>query len=230
MPLVLVLALVVLGMMLFESTYSSASAPVAVQVPIFSNQSVLVSVPASSNITLLSVHGGQYSVGVSQVLRGEELTFSPDSSNGTYSMMVNVSSPSTTSILIMESNGVLQTLVKNVTSSGNMLLNISITVSPQITTGSEWNPLSGFIGLGLKFGGLNLDTTDVMAIFLVLSVSIIGLGIRFSQKMLFFGLALLSLLGIVAVGVLGVGLVLGGYVLSFFAVRSYFGRLGKRNV
>jgi hypothetical protein len=225
---VLVFVLAILGAMILSQSHSAyAGGPVTVRVSIFSNQSMQIVVPASSNLTLLSLRGEQYNVGVTYGPRTNVLTFSPSSSNGTYSMLVNVSSPSPTNVLVMQTSGGVQTLAKNVTSGDSILLNLSVSVSPEINSGPSWNPLSGFIGLGLSFGGLSLDTTDIFAIFLGISLLVIGLGVKFSQKFVFVGLSFLSLVGVAAVGILGVGLVLGLYVLSFFAVKSCYSKAYK---
>jgi hypothetical protein len=226
----LVCTIVAFAILFPQSIVSSAAAPVAVQVSIYSNQSVVVVVPPASNISLLSVTGNQYNVGVTNGIRSNILTFSPTASNGTYSVLLNVSSDQSTYATIMQSTGVIQTLVKNVTSSGNLLVNLSVTVTEQVSSGVAWNALSGFLGLGLNLGGVNLDTTDVLAIFLGISLTIIGLGANFNQKFLFVGLFLLSILGIVAVGIIGVGLTLGAYILSFVAIKSYYRFLDKRDV
>ncbi len=223
----IICAIAIVGMLVSQSFLSTATTPTNVQVSISSNQSVDVVVPSSSNLTLLSVTGGQYNLKTIDEPSGNQLTFSP-STNGTYSVSVNVSSVATTSILILQSTGVLQTLLKNVTASGVTLLNLSITVLPSTASGSTWNPLSGFIGLGFSFGGINLSTSDVLAIFLGISLLIMGLGVRYNQKLLFVGLFILSLVGIATVGILGVAVAAGGYVFSFFAIRYYYRALDKR--
>jgi hypothetical protein len=226
------LALLSLAILMSAIPASSASAPVSVPVSISSNESLQVIVPTSSNITVISLTGGPYNVGISNGARENKLVFSPNSPNSqndTYSMLLNVSSYGSNSVMVMQSStsGILS-LVKNFTAQGNMILNLSITVTPGLQSPSSWNALSGFLGFGLNLGGVNLDTTDVLAIFAGMAILVIGLGAKFSQKFIFFGLFLLSLVGIVAIGILGIGLVFGLYITSFYAVRYYYGALQKR--
>jgi hypothetical protein len=223
----IICAIVIVGILVSQSFLSTAATPTNVRVTISANQSLDVIVPSSSNLTLLSVTGGQYNLKTIYEPSGNELTFSP-STNGTYSVLVNVSSVAVTGILIEQTTGVLLTLLKNVTASGVTLLNLSITVLPPSASGSTWNALSGFIGLGFSFGGVNLSTSDFLAIFLGFSLLVMGLGVKYNQKLLFVGLIILSLVGIATVGILGVAVVAGGYVSSFFAIRYYYRALDKR--
>ena len=84
----------------------------------------------------------------------------------------------------------------------------------------------GFTGISL--GGITLDATDVLVIFALFAVALIGIGTKYSQKMLYGGFFFLALLGMIAVGILVVGVIIGIYVAGFAVIRSLFGFRARR--
>jgi len=118
---------------------------------------------------------------------------------------------------------------KNVTSSGNLLLKIEaqVVLPPPPQNSGGWNPLFGFTGI--SFGGLTLDTSGLVAIFVAFSIALMVLGMKYSQKLLYFGLFLLSLAAIFEVGIFIVGGVLAAYLILFFCVKSFFAFRGRKS-
>jgi hypothetical protein len=211
-----------------NSSGNSQSIPVHVSLP--AGESMQILVPSSSNITLVSVNASQYDISIQNGARTNSLTFSPYSTNGTFLLMVEVLSYQNTYALVKNQSVTSpQESGKNITGTGDLLLAITATITPPTQNqNAVWNPLSGFTGLGFSLGGVSLSATDVLFIFVALSSCVIALGAKYNQKLLFFGLALLSITGWVALGLFGVGLIAGCYFLSFFVAKSYFGRGMKR--
>jgi hypothetical protein len=52
---------------------------------------------------------------------------------------------------------------------------------------------------------------------------------KYSQKLVYGGMFFLGLLGMIAVGVLFVGLILGAYIVGFAVLRSVFGFRARRS-
>jgi hypothetical protein len=208
-----------------QIAWASSSQPVPVSMS--SAESMKILTPATSNITLLSLKGGQYDVGVNTFANRNELVFIPLNVT-TYSMSVNVSSNSANYAFISTNlPAKAEVWSQNVTGTGNLILNITISVVPATTSSSSWNPLFGFTGFTL--GGITISATDVLAIFTALAIVLIGIGMKFSHNLLYFGMFLLSILGAVVVGIFVVGIAVGTYLLTFLIVKSYFGSRRRKS-
>jgi hypothetical protein len=187
-----------------------------------------VQAPEASNITLISVVGGQYDIGLSVSGGKNQLAFSPveeQNLSSYYSMMVNVSLPSASgenfAYISTAQPGALN-FSKNITGVGNIVLDINLNVqSGQLSSdSSSWNPLFGFTGFNL--GGVSLSAADILAILALISIGLIISGTKFSMKLLYCGLFFLGLVAVVAVGIFLVGAVVGVYLLGFVITKSYF--------
>jgi hypothetical protein len=182
--------------------------------------------PSSSNISIMSLSGGQYDLGLYTAGTKNDLLFTP-AQIANYTLMLNISTVGANSASLSSLDTTATAWTKNVTGFGNLILNISIIVLPQpVSQSSGWNPLFGFTGISL--GGVTLGTTDILAIFAIFSVSLMILGIKRSQKLFYAGLFFLSLIGIVVVGILFVAAVIGSYLGGFLIIRSYFGYRSRR--
>jgi hypothetical protein len=116
---------------------------------------------------------------------------------------------------------------KNVTGTGNLILDVTVTVLPQpVSEASGWNPLFGFTGISL--GGITINATDFLAIFAIFSVALLILGMKFSQKLIYGGLFFLSIIAMIEVGILFVGVVIVSYFVGFAVIKSYFGFRSRR--
>jgi hypothetical protein len=156
-------------------------------------------------VTLLSVVGGQYDIGLYTTGGKNMLLFTP-LQNSNYSLILNVSSSIQNYAQISKQGSPSDLWSKNVTGTGNIILK------------------------GISLGGITLDATDVLVIFALFSISLIALGMKYSQKLLYGGIFFLALIGMIEIGILVVGLILGAYVAGFAAVKSFFGfRTRRRN-
>ncbi len=184
--------------------------------------------PQTSNVTILSLSGGQYDTGLYATGTKNDLLFTP-AQIANYSLVLNISSTGANSASLSELGSSASTWTKNITGTGNLLLNLSIAVLPQpVSQSSGWNPLFGFTGISL--GGITLGATDILAIFAIFSASLIIIGIKRNHKLLYAGLFFMSLIGMIVVGILVVGIILGSYLGGFLIIKSYFGfRSRKQN-
>jgi hypothetical protein len=208
------------------SSFTSPAKPI--NVTLASTELLRVSTPATSNVTLLSVVGGQYDIGLYTSGGKNELLFTP-LQNANYSLILNVSLLGRNYAQMSILGSPTDSWNKNITGTGNLILTVVISVVPPPATSqnSSWNPLFGFTGISL--GGITLDATDVLVIFALFSVALIAMGMKYSQKLLYGGIFFLALLGMIAVGVLFVGLILGGYIGGFAVVRSVFRFRARRS-
>jgi hypothetical protein len=184
--------------------------------------------PLTSNVTILSLSGGEYDTGLYASGTKNALLFTP-AQIANYSLVLNISSIGANSASLSELGSTASTWTKNLTGTGNLLLILSIDVIPQpVSQSSGWNPLFGFTGISL--GGITLGATDILAIFAIFSASLIVIGIKRSHKLLYAGLFFMSLIGMIVVGILVVGIILGSYLAGFLIIKSYFGfRSRKQN-
>lgn len=230
----LAFALAVVTAPLAASAQSDGGAQ-QVSVTITLGGSLGVLAPAPSNLTLLSVVGGQYSIrqqegvpvpGIQTLEQNatsratvEEIVFVPGNSS-VYTVEVNVTSREPTYALVTEGTVPPENLLRNVTGGSTFDLKIKITVAPSTSKSGGYSLLFGFTGLSL--GQINLSTTDVLLVFTSLSIALMGLGLWRNRKL--FGLGLLLLLGIgtILIGLLVAALLLALYVAGFVAVNSYF--------
>jgi len=213
----------------FAYTSSSTYLPPesqAINVNLTSSQLLRIIIPASSNVSVLSLTGGQYDLGLYKSGTKADLLFTPIQT-ANYTMALNISS-STSNYADM---GVLgsqpDSWTKNVTGTGNLILDIAITVLPPPVSGaSGWNPLFGFTGISL--GGITINATDFLAIFAIFSVALVIAGVKFSKKLVYGGLFFLSIIAMIEVGILFVGIVVVSYFAGFAVIKSYFGFRSRR--
>jgi hypothetical protein len=209
------------------STYSGTQQS-SIVINMTSGVILRVLVPSSSNISVLSLSGGQYDAGMYTAGTKNEFLFTP-AQVANYSLVLNVSSTSPTTINLTQIGDSPSTWSKNITSDmDDQILKISMSVLPQppASQSSGWNPLFGFTGISL--GGVTLNSTDVLGIFAAFSIFLMAVGIKRSQKLLYAGLFFLSLIGMIVVGILVVALVAGSYLAGFLIIRSYFGYKAHR--
>lgn len=189
-------------------------------------QILRIEVPSSSNVSILSLSGGQYDTGLYVSGSKQDLLFTP-AQIANYTLVLNISSATPSSAGLSLLGSPTTTWTNNVTATGNFILNMTVIVLPQpVSQSSGWNPLFGFTGISL--GGITLDTTDILAIFALFSISLMLIGIKRSQKLLYTGLFFLSLVGVVVVGILVVGIIFGSYLAGFLVIKSYFGFRSRR--
>ncbi len=182
--------------------------------------------PQTSNVTILSLSGGQYDTGLYTSGTKNDLLFTP-AQIANYSLVLNISAIGVNSAGLSEVGTPASTWTKNITGTGNLLLILSIDVLPQpVSQSSGWNPLFGFTGISL--GGITLGATDILAMFAIFSASLIIIGVKRSHKLLYTGLFFMSLIGMVVVGILVVGLILGTYLAGFLIIKSFFGFRSRR--
>jgi hypothetical protein len=193
----------------------------SLQINLTSGDILRVIASSSTNITVLSLSGGQYDLGLYTSGSKNDLLFTP-AQIANYTLSLNVSTASSDIISISDIGTSQSTWTKNITMSGIAILDLSVVVLPEtVSQSSGWNPLFGFTGISL--GGVTLDSTDILSIFAVFSISLIVLGAMKSQKLLYTGLFFLSLIGMIVVGIFVVGVVIGSYFAGFLVIRSYFG-------
>ena len=198
-----------------------------INVSLASTQMLRVTTAASSNVSLLSVVGGQYDLGLYSSGGKNILLFTP-LQNANYSLVLNVSSFNQNYALLGKIGTPADTWTRNLTGTGNLIVHLIVSVvSPPISTqNSGWNPLFGFTGINL--GGITLDSTEVLTIFALFSVALIALGTKYSQKLLYAGIFFLGLLGMIEFGILVVALIIGIYVAGFAVIRSLYGFRARR--
>ena len=155
-----------------------------------------------------------------------DLLFTPVQT-ANYSMVVNVSSSTLNYADMDVLSSPADSWMKNVTGTGNLILDIAVTVLPQpVSEASGWNPLFGFTGISL--GGITINATDFLAIFAVFSVVLLIAGMKFSKKLVYGGLFFLSIIAMIEVGILFVGVVIVSYFAGFAVIKSYFGFRSRR--
>jgi hypothetical protein len=231
-----------------SSQSPSASASIStlsnspLNITLTSNEMLRVLSPASANISLVSVVGGEYSLSVSPLNSSKSLVFLPldQAKNETshYSMIVNVSSTAGAQNFAFVSAPPLSSGIsspqssfeKNITGTGNIVLTIDLSVVPQEQTrnsGSSlgWNPLFGFTGFTL--GGVSFSATDFLAAIAVAAICFVALGVKYNQKLLYLGLSVLGVVGLIAVGIFLVGAAVAIYLAGFLLVRLYYGKSHK---
>lgn len=187
-----------------------------------------VLVPSASNVSLLSLSGGQYDAGLYSIGTKNEFLFTPDEiANYTLSLNLSGSASYTVNLGVVGAASE-SSWSKNITvSAGEEILNIEIIVLPeQVSQSSGWNPLFGFTGISL--GGITLSSTDILAMFAAFSILLMGVGAMRSQKLLYLGLFSLSLIGMIVVGILVVAIIAGSYLGGFLVIRSYYGYRSRR--
>ncbi len=211
----------------FVQTAPPAAQVKPIIVTLASTQVLRVTTTASSNISLLSVIGGQYDLGLYTSGGKNILLFTP-LQNANYSLVLNVSSFNQNYATLGKIGTPSEAWTRNITSVGNLIVHIDVAVvSPPVSTqNSGWNPLFGFTGISL--GGITLDATEVLVIFALFSVALVAIGTKYSQKLLYGGIFLLALLGMIEFGILVVALVIGIYVAGFAVIRSLFGFRARR--
>jgi hypothetical protein len=215
-----------LGGVTIASTNTPSQLPPPLDVNLTYGQTLRILTPSSSNITILSLSGGQYDTGLYVSGAKDDLLFTP-AQIANYSLVLNVSSAGANSAGLSELGTPTTAWVKNVTGTGNLILNLTVIVVPQpVAQSSGWNPLFGFTGISL--GGVTLDTTDILAIFAIFSVSLMLIGIKHNQKLVYTGLFFLSLIGMIVVGILVVAIIFGSYLAGFVVIKSYFGFRSRR--
>lgn len=184
---------------------------------------------SSTNISVLSLSGGQYDLG--QYITGTKnaLLFTPAQVSN-YTLSLNVSSAGADTISMSEIGTSQSTWTKNITiSQGIAILDLKIVVLPEsVSQSSGWNPLFGFTGISL--GGVTLGSTDILIIFTAFSLMLVAVGAKKSHKLLYTGLFFLSLIGMIEVGILVVGAIIGSYFAGFLIIRSYFGYRSRRGM
>jgi hypothetical protein len=211
-----------------SSTYlpSVPSTTPTVNVNLTSGQILRIAVAATSNVSVLSLTGGQYDLGFYKSGTKGDLLFTPDEI-ANYSLIVNVSSSSTNYAGLDVLGSPTSSWTKNVTGTGNLILDIAVSVLPEpVAQSSGWNPLFGFTGISL--GGITINSTGFLAIFAIFSVSLIVVGMKFNQKLVYCGMFFLSLVAMIEVGILVVGIVFVSYLAGFAIIRSYFGFRSRR--
>jgi hypothetical protein len=220
----------------FGSTSHGASAQ-TVNVNLPRGESLSLFSPIPSNLTLLSVTGMAYNIysqsvsfqsqavsaaGVQPLERtisGNEIVFVPGNGS-TYSIKVNLSSPNTTYALIFEGVVPSGLLVKNVTDVGMIVLDVNLSVVASKASTAGWNLLYGYTGINLA--GVGLSSTGFLIAFALAAITLVGVGARFSRKLLYLGTMFMLGLGTFFLGLLVIGLAIGVYLASFVAIRSYF--------
>ncbi len=208
-----------------SSTYLPPESPV-ISVNLTSSQVLRIIVPATSNVSVLSLTGGQYDLGLYKSGTRADLLFTPVQT-ANYSMVVNVSSSTLNYADMDVLSSPADSWMKNVTGTGNLILDIAVTVLPQpVSEASGWNPLFGFTGISL--GGITINATDFLAIFAVFSVVLLIAGMKFSKKLVYGGLFFLSIIAMIEVGILFVGVVIVSYFAGFAVIKSYFGFRSRR--
>jgi len=189
-------------------------------------QILRVLTPSTTNVSVLSLSGGQYDVGLYTTGNKNDLLFTPAQISN-YTLTLQISSSTTTTASISELGNPASTWTKNITGTGNFVLRIAIVVLPEaVSQSSGWNPLFGFTGISL--GGVTLNSTDILSIFAALSVMLMAVGAKRSTKLLYTGLFFLSIIGMIVVGILVVGAIFASYFGGFLIIRSYFGYRSRR--
>jgi hypothetical protein len=182
--------------------------------------------PQTSNVSILSLSGGEYDTGLYAAGTKNDLLFTP-AQIANYSLVLNISEIGPNSAGLNLVGPPTTTWTKNFTGTGNLLLNLTVVVLPQpVSEASGWNPLFGFTGISL--GGVTLNATDILSIFAIFSGALVLIGIKRSHKLLYAGMFFLSLIGMIVVGILVVGVIVGSYLAGFLVIKSYFGFKSRR--
>ena len=198
----------------------------SLEVNLTSGQILRVITSSSTNVSVLSLSGGQYDLGLYTSGAKNELLFTP-AQLANYTLSLNISSTAGDIVSLSAIGESPTTWTKNITTTGNLILDLTVDVLPEpVSESSGWNPLFGFTGISL--GGVTLGSTDVLAIFAAFSLGLMIVGAKKSQKLLYAGLFFLSLIGMIVVGILVVGVIIGSYFAGFLIIRSYFGYRSRR--
>jgi hypothetical protein len=188
------------------------------------NQILQVSVPISSNITVLSISGEGYSVQSMKETSSNVLTFTPNNAT-LFTLVLNVTSRSSSNFAYVtkQSSPVFVQACSNCnfTGSGNLLVSLNVNAtSSSIQSGSVWDPLTGM--LPLKVQNFALNFLDVMVILAGFGFAILALGIGFRSKVVYLGLAILFILGLIEFGLIVMFSLIGGYFVSFALINIFW--------
>jgi hypothetical protein len=211
---------------LIPGMYSPSENQPVLNVNLTYGQILRIEAPSTSNVTIISLSGGQYDIGLYSSDGKNDLLFTP-AQIANYTLVVDVSSNTSNYANISEIGTPSTAWTNNITGTGDLILNLDVIVVEQpVSPASNWNPLFGFTGISL--GGVTLDTTDFLAIFAIFSIALMMIGIKRSQKLLYTGLFFLSIIGMIVVGILVVAAIIGSYLAGFVVIKSYFGFRSRR--
>lgn len=200
------------------------------QISVTVGETVTVLSPASSNMSLVSLYGGQYSLQVTKIGRMNSLDFIPENAS-TYSLLINISTsdPSQENYaIVQEMRGTSLTTSSNFTSSSSMLLNLVVQAvsQPSKQIGSSWDPLFGMTGIRIK--GISIPFSAVLLIIFAFGACFVYLGSKFGSALTYIGLTIVAIDGIMVVGFLVVILAICGYVGSFVLVNMFLSRASRK--
>ena len=200
----------------FVQTAYPAAQLKPINVTLTSNQVLRVTTAATSNISLLSVVGGQL---IHLYTGGKNILLFAPLQNANYSLILNISSFSQNYADLSKIGTPSDSWTKNITGTGTLIvvLAVSVVPPPPASQNSSWNPLFGFTGISL--GGVTLDATDVLVIFRVILRRADCNGNEIQPKNAIRGIFLLSLAWDDCGGNTLVGLILGAYIVGFAVIR-----------
>ncbi len=197
----------------------------SISVSTTSQQYVKVIASLTSNITVLSVSGGQYDLSLSTIAGMNQLQFTPLNVTQ-YSLIVNVSSLGSNFAYVLKQNGAFATPIKNVTTQGNIILNFTITSLQPVSQGNSWDPLFGVTGIRVQ--GFSLSFPTIVGIMIALGVSLLALGIRFRSYLSYLGMMILSMGVVMVLGILVSIVILIAYILSFVGITVLWNFSSKK--
>jgi hypothetical protein len=222
--------------------FESISNANAVQLTTYVGQPLSIFSPYPSNLTQISVAGNSYDLQRQQVsylvsvpgvsasalvhprVTGDEILFTPGNVSS-YTLWANLTSTGPTYVLV--SNGSVNggNLLRNVTLATPNRLEFAISVLASPPQSGGWNPLFGFTGLSL--GSLNITVGEAFAVLGALAAVMVGIGARFSRRLMWLGVLFALGIATAVAGVLVVVLAVSLYLGSFVAVRYYFSLRGR---
>jgi hypothetical protein len=184
---------------------------------------VQVSAPPTANISVLSISGDGYSLQTATEQSANVLTFTPNNVT-VFTIVLNVSSSSGSNYadVTKQSTPLFVQACSNCnfTGSGNLIVSLNINATnSSAQTGSVWDPLTGM--LPLKVQNLALSFVDLMIILSGFGFAFLALGIGFRSKVLYLGLALLFILGIVEFGLIVMFGIIAAYLVSFALINVF---------
>jgi hypothetical protein len=212
------------------SVFASSTTTTSVSVSVPVGNSVSVTSPGSSNLTIRSITGnGHYSLETMQEGNTTILTFIPTNATQ-FLLVINVSSssgsPNYANVAVQNSTSASvvpnqNTSIRNVTGSGNLIIDLKINALSASSSGSDssisWNPLFGMLPVKLQPPSLSL--AQVIEVIAGIGAFFLALGIAFKSKVSYLGVLILIIVGIATVGILVLLSVLGAYLLSFGLVN-----------
>jgi hypothetical protein len=201
----------------FFSNATTSPDSVTLNIPTY--QTVYVTAPSTSNITVVSVTGQNYSLQSNRQFNSNILSFTP-SNSGRYTILLNVSSLGANFAYVAKQATPVNVAACNncnFTGQGNLLILLNVNSTSGTAQGSSWDPLFGMLPLRLQ--GFSVSFYDVIGTIAVFGFVFLGLGIAFRSKVAYLGIAILFIIGAIILGLFVLLGIVGLYLLGFALIN-----------